>query len=63
MSANIKSLVLEAIEAALEVAQRQTEKQRPISNLDASAIASWFLEEKMTGMADTDTRNLSLVHR
>lgn len=61
MSVNIKSLVLEAVEAALKVAQRQIEKRRPIENLYTDHIARQFLEEKMTSMADTDTRNLYLV--
>ena len=35
MNVNIKTLVLEAIKETLRVAQRQTQKQRPIDNLDA----------------------------
>ena len=61
MSVSIKSLVLEAVEEALRVAQHQTEKQRPIENTNARSIADRLLEEKMVGMADTDTRNLYLV--
>ena len=34
MSINIKSLILEAMEEALRVAKHQTEKQRPIENLN-----------------------------
>lgn len=46
MNINIKTLVLEAIQEALRVAQRQTQKQRPIDNLSAESICHRFLIEK-----------------
>ena len=46
MNVNIKTLVLEAIKETLRVAQRQTQKQRPINNLDAESICHRFLTEK-----------------
>ncbi|TMP50215.1 hypothetical protein [Pseudoalteromonas sp. S1688] len=61
MSINIKSLILEAMEEALRVAKHQTEKQRPIENLNPRCIANQFLKEKMVGMADTDNRTLYLL--
>ncbi|ALZ82526.1 hypothetical protein GL272_19690 [Aeromonas veronii] len=46
MNVNIKTLVLEAIKETLRVAQCQTQKQRPINNLDAESICYRFLTEK-----------------
>lgn len=58
MSVNIKSLVLEAIKEALIVAQRHTDNQRPIANIDAESICNRFLSEKEELMAQSNDSNV-----
>ena len=47
MSVNIKTLILEAIQETLKVAQHQTQKQRPIENLNAQSICDRFSSKKV----------------
>ncbi|MDY6929389.1 MAG: hypothetical protein SWN10_20060 [Pseudomonadota bacterium] len=58
MNLNIKTLILEAVREALEVAQHAAEKQRPIKNICAEAICNRFLNEKEEAMAKDTNSNI-----
>lgn len=61
MSINIQSLIQNAVAHTLQAAQRAEDKQRPISNLNAEAIAEAFTRELMERHAKTDSRDLSFI--
>ena len=58
MSVNIKTLILEAIQETLKVAQHQTQKQRPIENLYAQSICDRFFIEKVEQVAQSNDSNV-----
>lgn len=51
-------LVLEAIQSALAAAKRQTEKNRPIENIDAQALCSRFFTEKEEHYSQSTNSNI-----
>jgi hypothetical protein len=51
MSVNIKTLMLEVVKSTLEVAKRQSEKQRPIDNICPESICNRFFTEKEESMS------------
>lgn len=58
MSASIKLLVLEAIRATLDHAQRSQDKNRPIKNISAESICRRFFVEKEERWAQGSNSNV-----